>query len=396
MTQRAWLVSGGLVVLAGIVAWRVVGPGHGVHGHFSMGGASAAEVVESLVNAPFSVVEVGRVSMPTGLAEPPAGPPGLWVLEQPGVIQRLAPGGKTTVLDIHSRVASGGETGLLGLAFHPGWPGDPRVFLNYTADGKRGLHSVVSSFRTPDQGATLDPSSERVVLTYDQPYRNHNSGSMQFGPDGMLFIAIGDGGSGGDPKGHGQDRSTWLGSILRIDVASQPYAIPADNPFVDANGAPVDARILPEIWAYGVRNPWGMHFDGAALWFADVGQDAYEEVNRGVRGGNFGWNYKEASHCYARKTCTGDFVEPVAEYGRDLGSSVTGGVVFHDPRIAGLDGKYVFADFATGRFFAVKATGGPLEKLVESKIHPSTFGRDREGRVYVTDYVSGAVLRIEP
>lgn len=400
MTRRAWYLLGALVVLAPVAVWRVLSQPGGIHGHFGMGGASAAEVAESLTDAPFSVSEVARVSFPTALAEPPAGPAGLWVAEQTGTIQRLNAAGPALVLDIHLQVASGGETGLLGMAFHPAWPSDPRVFLNYTADGKdvvtakkRGLHSVVSSFRSADGGQTLDPASESVVLTYDQPYSNHNSGSMQFGPDGMLYIAIGDGGSGGDPKGHGQDLGTWLGSILRVDVATLPYAVPADNPFA---GGEANASIRPEIWAYGVRNPWGMHFDGDVLWFADVGQDAYEEVNRGVRGGNYGWNLKEAGHCYARTTCPGEFVEPVAEYGRALGSSVTGGVVFRDPAVPKLVGKYIFADFATGHFFAVPAGGGPLEKLVKSKVHPSTFGRDRAGRVYVSDYLSGAVLLIGP
>lgn len=403
MTRRAWYLLAALVLLVPVAVWRVMSQPGGVHGHFGVGGASAAEVAESLANAPFSVTEIARVNLPTALAEPPAGPIGLWVVEQAGIIQRLGTSGPVVALDIHTRVSSGGETGMLGIAFHPDWPGDPRVFINYTADGKdvvtgkkRGLHSVVSSFRSADGGVSLDPSSESVVLTYDQPYSNHNSGSLQFGPDRMLYIAIGDGGSGGDPEGHGQDRSTWLGSILRVDIATPPYTVPKDNPFAPGNGAAADPTILPEIWAYGVRNPWGMHFDGDVLWFADVGQNQLEEVNRGVRGGNYGWNIKEASQCYDRPSCTGDFVEPVAEYGRALGSSVTGGVVFRDPALPGLLGKYVFADFATGHFFAVKATGGRLEKIVQSKIHPSTFGRDRAGNVYVTDYLSGAVLRMGP
>lgn len=402
MTRRAWFLLGALVLLAPIAVWRVRSQPGGIHGHFGVGGASAAEVAESLSNAPFSVNEVGRVEFPTALAEPPAGPAGLWVVGQAGTIHRLTAAGSFVVFDIHERVASGGETGMLGMAFHPAWPTDPRVFLNYTADGKdvvtgkkRGLHTVVSSFRTADGGQTLDPASESVVLTVDQPYSNHNSGSLAFGPDGMLYIAIGDGGSGGDPKGHGQDRSTWLGSILRVDVATSPYAVPVDNPFVAGSGQGADPAVLPEIWAYGVRNPWGMHFDGDVLWFADVGQDQFEEVNRGVRGGNYGWNLKEASHCYERATCPDEFVEPVAEYGRSLGSSVTGGVVFRDPTVPKLVGKYIFADFAFGYFFAVPAGGGPLEKLVQSKIHPSTFGRDRAGKVYVTDYLSGAVLRMD-
>jgi glucose/arabinose dehydrogenase len=237
-------------------------------------------------------------------------------------------------------------------------------------------------------GASADPASEVEILSFDQPYSNHNSGPLAFGPDGMLYIAVGDGGSGGDPQGHGQDRSDWLGSILRVDVTTAPYTVPADNPFVGTAG------VLPEIWAYGVRNPWGMHFDGATLWFADVGQDTWEEINQGVRGGNYGWNVREGKHCYASATCSdAGFVAPLAEYGHDLGASVTGGTVYRGPKIPELDGRYVFADFASGRLWTLQ--GAEMKLVGALDANPSTFGTDREGRLYIGDY-RGALRRFDP
>jgi glucose/arabinose dehydrogenase len=392
-TRRTWLLAA-LLVVSAVGAWRFRAGGHGVHGHFSLTSATAAEVADSLKGAPFSVKELARVPGPTAIAEPPAGPAGLWVASQPGRLMRIAGATPTVALDIESRVASGGEMGLLGLAFHPNWPADPRLFVNYTSTAG-GQHSVVASFRTLDGGATVDPTSETLVIRYDQPYSNHNSGSLVFGADGMLYVAIGDGGAGGDPHGTGQDRSDLLGSILRLDVSVAPYRIPADNPFVRPDGT-TEPGVRGEIWAFGVRNPWGMHVDGPTVWFSDVGQDAWEEVNRGVPGGNYGWNWKEGTHCFERAACAGAFVEPVAEYAHSEGRSVTGGVVFHDPAIPALDGKYVFADFVTGQFFAVPAAGGKMERVTGSPTHPSAFGRDRAGRVYMADYATGAILRFEP
>lgn len=390
MNRKTLLLAGLVVVFAGAIWFQRSHLEHGVHGHFSIGGATAAEIEASLATAPFTVVEVARVAGPTAIAEPPGGPVGLWIAGQSGLLHRLSTSGTLTALDIRKRVTSGGELGLLGMAFHPKWPDDPRVFLNYTTEGPSGLRSIVASFRTNDGGLTVNPDTEVLVITYDQPYSNHNSGSMQFGPDGMLYVAVGDGGSGGDPKKTGQNRQDLLGSILRLDVTTAPYTVPPDNPFVG------EAGVRGEIWAYGLRNPWGMHFDAETLWFSDVGQNAYEEVNRGVRGGNYGWNHKEGTHCYERPTCAGNYIEPMAEYDRQSGTSVTGGVVFRNSLFPSLDGKFVFADFTTGLFFAVPAAGGKLERLVESKIHPSTFGRDRNGAVYVSDYGSGAILRMDP
>jgi glucose/arabinose dehydrogenase len=334
----------------------------------------------------FRVVPVA--TQPTALAAPPAGPDILWVTEQAGRLLRLEAGGPVLALDLTSRVQSGGETGLLGLAFAPEWPTDPRVFVNYTFIDSGQLSTKIASFRSVDGGLTLDPASEVAVLVVAQPWSNHNSGPLAFGPDGMLYVALGDGGAGGDPRGTGQDRSDLLGSLLRLDVRTAPYTIPADQPFTARSAA------RPEVWAYGVRNPWGMHFDGDVLWFADVGQNRWEEVNRAVAGGNHGWNRMEGTHCFDTSPCTGDFIAPVAEYGHDEGASVTGGLVYRGPSIPRLDGKYVFADFATGRFFAVPAAGGPLERLGKTELNPSAFGRTRDGRLFVAHY-GGQVLRID-
>ena len=337
----------------------------------------------------FRLTRVAAVEQPTALATPPAGPDVLWAAEQAGRLLRLDATGPALALDLHDRVTSGGETGLLGFAFAPNWPTDARVFVNYTTTKGGQLFTRIASFRSADGGRTLEPASEATVLQVAQPWSNHNGGPLQFGPDGMLYVALGDGGSGGDPRGTGQDRSDLLGSILRLDVSAAPYAIPTGQPFA------ADATVRPEVWAYGVRNPWGMHFDGATLWFADVGQDRWEEVNRGVAGGNYGWNRREGRHCFAASPCPGTFVEPVAEYGHDEGASVTGGLVYRGPSIPGLDGKYVFADFATGRFFAVSPSGGPTERLGDSGLNPSSFGRTREGRMYVAHY-GGEVYRVDP
>lgn len=334
---------------------------------------------------PFRLEEVAKIDNPTAIVEPAAGPAGLWVTEQAGRVWRLGEGAPTTVLDIRSKVDSGGEKGLLGLAFAPRFPEDPRVFVNYTYTASGQLSTRVASYRW--DGTKLDPASEVEVLSFDQPWSNHNGGGLVLGPDGMLWIGVGDGGSGGDPRRTGQDPSDWYGSVLRIDVSTPPYKVPPDNPFVGRAG------YAPEVWAYGIRNPWGIHFDGDTLWFADVGQDKWEEVDRGKKGGNYGWSVKEGTHCFRASPCEGDFVEPVAEYGHDEGQSVTGGVVYRGPSVPAIDGKYVYADFASGRFWALDPSGGKPTRLGDGDLNPSTFGRDRAGRLYVGDY-RGRVLRV--
>lgn len=347
--------------------------------------------------AGLQLVEVARVASPTAIAAPPGPGTTLYVTEQAGRIWRLdgarTKAKATRVLDISDRITSGGETGLLGLAFHPQWPEDPRIFVNYTHKETGKLRTRIASFRLPTPDGVVDPASEVEILGFDQPYSNHNSGALVFGPDGMLYVGVGDGGSGGDPQGHGQNLGDWLGSLLRVDVSATPYGVPPDNPFVGREGA------LPEIWAYGVRNPWGMHFDGATLWFADVGQNTYEEINRGEKGANYGWNRLEASHCFKATTCDqAGLTPPVTEYDHTVGNSVTGGLVYRGPSIPVMDGRYVFADFATGVLWALPTTAEPgstAERLGTLGLNPSTFGEDGQHQLYIGDY-GGKIVRVAP
>lgn len=341
---------------------------------------------------PFRLQKVGSARGPTAIAVTPAGL--LLVAEQAGTIIGIDPttGKSRSIITIPS-VSSGGETGLLGLALSPGWPADPRVYVNYTVRPEAGLRTVVAWIDAPVEGAA-DPTSLVEVLSFAQPYSNHNSGSLAFGPDGSLYIGVGDGGSGGDPEGHGQDTTDWLGSILRVSVGPgieppHAYAIPVDNPFV---GKP---EFLPEIWAYGVRNPWGMHFDRGGdhkLYFADVGQDAWEEVNIGVAGGNYGWNKLEGTHGFpSGEPGTVGTVPPLAQYSHQVGASVTGGVVCRDASLPSLVGTYLFADFATGVFFGYR--DGVSSRLASTELHPSTFADGPNGEVYVADY-TGTIYRL--
>lgn len=330
--------------------------------------------------SPIPLTRVAEVESPTGIVPAPGKSGAVWVTSQPGRILEVSDQGATVVLDIHTRVKSGGEMGLLGLAIK----GD-RLVVNYTFQDGNGLHTRIAAYTIA--AGKADPASEVSLLEYDQPWSNHNSGAMDVGPDGMLYLGVGDGGSAGDPRGTGQRRDDFLGSILRIDVSTTPYTVPADNPFVGQEG------VRPEIWAYGVRNPWGMHFDGDTLYFADVGQNKWEEVNRGVKGGNYGWNVKEGTHCFSTTPCTGDFVEPLADYGRDLGASVTGGVVYRGPSVPALDGKYLYADFAFGNLWALPLPSGAPTLVGKLDANPSTFGVDDQRRVYIGDY-RGVIWRI--
>lgn len=339
---------------------------------------------------PFRGVPVGSVPHPTAIVAPPADPAALYVTEQEGRIWRLAGGGTSVVLDVQARIKSGGETGLLGLAFAPDWPSDPRAFVNYTYEAGGALRTRVASFRVDPGTHVADPTSEVEVLSFEQPYSNHNGGGLVFGSDRMLYIGVGDGGSGGDPEGHGQDLGDWLGSILRVDVRTPPYTVPPDNPFVGRPG------VKPEIWAYGVRNPWGMSMDGDTLWFADVGQNKWEEVNVGQAGANYGWNRMEGTHCFKSASCDrAGLTLPVGEYGHDVGASVTGGVVYRGKELPALHGAYLYADFATGRFFAVSPPADPVP-LGKLALNPSCFGRDSAGTLYVGDYSQGVIFRAEP
>jgi len=345
-----------------------------------------------------------------GLAAPigTASAPGGWVLvnEQAGRVVAVHPGRgeRGTTLDIRDRVLGEGERGLLGLTLHPDWPDDGRAFVHYSDRNGDTVLSEFTGSQDGDAAPILDPAAERVLLAVAQPFANHNGGQLAFGPDGYLWFGLGDGGSGGDPLGHGQNPSTLLGAILRLDV-SEPggYTIPGDNPFADGAGG------APEVFLYGLRNPWRFSFDPdtGALWIADVGQNAYEEIDRihpeADAGANLGWNLMEAAHCFADAACSSDgLVLPVTEYGHDLGCSVTGGHVYRGGAIDGLRGWYLFSDYCSGLLFGIRsdaevpADGSALAPriLLETGRSISSFGTDEDGELYVTDIGGGLLSRI--
>lgn len=333
---------------------------------------------------------------PVGITAAPGG----WLLvsEQRGRVLALDPdsGEQAEVVNLSDRIRSGGEQGLLGLALHPDWPADARAFVHYSDASGNTVISVLSGAQSGDGPPTLDPGSERVLLQVTQPYTNHNGGQLSFGPDGYLYIGLGDGGSGGDPHGHGQNPATLLGSILRVDASGDAFAIPPDNPFADGGGA-------PEVFLIGLRNPWRFSFDPLTdlLWIGDVGQGSFEEINRvdpATDGGaNLGWNLMEGAHCYVSGCSPDGLVLPVTEYGRDLGCSVTGGYVYRGSAIADLAGWYLFGDYCSGNVFGVRsdatATTAP-RVLIASFARISAFGEGTDGELYLADINGGAIYRI--
>jgi len=331
----------------------------------------------------------------------------LFIVEKAGRIQVLQDGALAPepFLDITDRVGSdGSEQGLLSVAFHPEYAANGAFYVDYTdLDGD----TVVSRFTvSPGHPDRADPASEAVLLGVDQPYPNHNGGLVLFGPDGAFYIGLGDGGSGGDPEGHAQNLETLLGSVLRLEVdPTAPgdgalYSIPADNPFLTTAGA------LPEIWAYGLRNPWRFSFDRETgdFYLADVGQNVYEEVNfrsaEELGGENYGWPMREGLHCFpaADECATANLVEPVAEYSHDTGGcSVTGGYVYRSANVPALTGVYLFADYCSGLLWGLGRDDSGAWRLanpIETGLNISSFGEDAVGEVYVLD-LNGGVYRIE-
>lgn len=323
----------------------------------------------------------------------------LYVIEQPGRIKVVVDGEiqDRPFLDILPAVDdSASERGLLGLAFDPEYPQVDDLYLNYTGAGGR---TIISRMSLSGDGQRADPDSEEVLLTIDQPYANHNGGSIVFGPDNMLYIGTGDGGRAGDPLGAGQRLDILLGKILRLDVRGQEtYRIPPGNPFLGI----ADAE--PEIWDYGLRNPWRISFDHATgdLYIADVGQNSWEEVNfePSFSGGgrNYGWNLREGRHPYAQGEAQG-LVDPVTEYANgQFGCSVTGGHVVRDERLPDWQGVYIFGDYCSGRIWGlVRDPSGRWmsEQLYDSDWNISSFGIDPQGRLYLVNY-SGALYRLDP
>jgi len=300
-------------------------------------------------------------------------------------------------------VAVSGEGGLLGMAFHPNFPVTPQVFLSYTRPGPDAQHpltTVISRFTSPDGGATLDPASEQQILTLDQPFTNHNGGHIAFDRFGQLFIGLGDGGDANDPQNHGQNVATLLGAMLRIDVDGVPaagknYAIPVDNPFAGGGGA-------PEIFAWGLRNPWRWSFDRGSgrLWLGDVGQGAWEEVDVIERGGNYGWAICEGAHLRGTSAAcaSAGLVDPITEYDHSYGCSITGGYVYRGANIPGLFGVYLFGDFCLGTIWALREIAGapPLVvPAISSGLSVVSFAESLAGEVFVVDF-GGTLHRIIP
>ena len=329
----------------------------------------------------------------------------IFVVEQAGRIRILDNGvvQSTPFLDIASRVACCGEQGLLSVAFPPGFAAKGYFYLNYTRtpDGA----TVVARYRvSADTANAADPASEEIVLTVSQPFANHNGGQLAFGPDGYLYIGMGDGGSGGDPLNNGQTPGTLLGKLLRIDVESGavPYGIPPTNPFLGMGG------YRPEIWALGMRNPWRFSFDRGTgdLFIGDVGQGNFEEIDfqpAGDPGGrNYGWNIMEGDSCYPIGTvgCIQiGLALPVFVYDHSLGCSVSGGHVYRGSEFPSLQGVYLFGDFCSGRIWGLRKNGAGWETTVlidpgNPPLNITTFGEDEAGNIYVVNYANGELLKI--
>ncbi|MBL1214711.1 MAG: T9SS type A sorting domain-containing protein [Ignavibacteriae bacterium] len=355
---------------------------------------SQLQIVEAFPNLNFS--------SPVDIQNAGDGSNRIFVVEQSGIIKVFDNDPEVTstteFLDIKNRVSSGGEMGLLGLAFHPQFPDSPYFYVDYTAGNPR--RTVISKFSLSSANAG-DPNSEEILLEVPQPYSNHNAGQIVFGPDNFLYISMGDGGSGGDPQNNGQNRATLLGNILRIDIDKKDdgldYSIPEGNPFYQNNEG-----IAEEIFAYGLRNVWRFSFDSMTneLWAADVGQNKWEEINIIESGKNYGWRITEGNHCYNPATgCDFTGIElPVWEYDHSDsgGYSITGGYVYHGADANELTDKYVYADYITGNIWALSKVGDDFENelLFNTSYNVSTFGVDEQNELYFASY-NGKIYKFE-
>ncbi|MGQ0835055.1 MAG: PQQ-dependent sugar dehydrogenase [Gammaproteobacteria bacterium] len=343
---------------------------------------------------------------PVAMLQAPGDATRWFVVEQAGVVRVFDNVANVTVsttfVNITSGVRSGGELGLLGMAFHPAWsPTNRRVFLSYT-NGTNPLVSRISEFTADASGITLDPASERILLVINQPETNHNGGGIAFGPDGFLYIGMGDGGGGGDMHGtigNGQNLMTLLGKMLRIDVSpASGYMIPPANPFATnpqcgVNGS--GAQNCPEIFAYGFRNPWRWSFDRTTgeLWVGDVGQNLWEEASRVTINGNYGWRCREGAHSF-NTNCGGaqNLIDPVVEYGHAVGFSITGGYVYRGAAFPTLQGRYVFGDFG-GRIWNIARDTAPTldvtnttAPVLATGLSISSFAEGNDGELYVVHH----------
>lgn len=361
---------------------------------------------------------------PVAMLQAPGDSSRWFVVEKSGIIRVFSNSPTVTMtqmqvfLDIRDRVVQLGqcECGLLGIAFHPNFAINRRVYVNYI-DRSTPLRSVTSEFTSFDGGRTLASNFERVLLTVNKPADNHNGGQLNFGPDGFLYLGLGDGGGGGDPGENAENLTRLLGKMLRIDVDSQPggqpYGIPSDNPFVgnsrcNLNGA--GSQNCPEIYALGFRNPWRWSFDRQTgeQWVADVGQGSWEEINIVTRGGNYGWDHREGAHCFEPSAgCrTVGLIDPVAEYDRSMGFSITGGYVYRGTQSTSLVGRYIFADFGSGMIASLTPGAGGTYTITQhvrpgmapsgapGPLSISAFGESNDGELHVLDFASGRIYRL--
>ena len=354
-------------------------------------------VATSALGQPKLVMKLIAAGLDQPLAITNAGDERLFVTFQPGQI--VIVGRSTPFLDIHTLVSCCNERGLLSVAFHPHYLQNRFFYVDYTnVNGNTVIARYTTLVTDPNRA---DSSSAIILMTIPQPYANHNGGQLQFGPDGYLYIGMGDGGSGGDPENRAQNLNSLLGKILRIDVDSaSPYAVPATNPFLNNSAA------RGEIWAYGVRNPWRFSFDRHTgdLWIADVGQDKYEEVDwqpaASSGGENYGWRYMEGLHCYnPGSNCpTAGLTMPVIEYTHDNGNcSITGGYRYRGEKYARMSGMYIYGDYCTGIIWgATPQRDGSVttQLLLDTTMQISSFGEDVNGELYVADIKGGAVYQL--
>lgn len=323
----------------------------------------------------------------------------LFIVERAGTVRIFADGAllPALFLDIRDRVGSQGlEQGLLGLAFHPNYPANGRFFVYYTGSVGR---SVLSRFQVTSDPNLADAASEVVLLTVDQPAQNHNGGMIAFGPDGFLYVGLGDGGASNDRFGNGQNLGTMLGALLRLEVdVGDPYGVPGGNPFFNVPGA------RPELWAYGLRNPWRFSFDRASgdLYIADVGQNRFEEVHvqpAGSPGGeNYGWPIMEGRHCFQSNDCSASGLQlPAMEYDHSQGCSITGGYVYRGAAFPALTGAYFYGDYCSGRIWALSRDiegRWASHDMLDTELSISSFGEDEAGEVYVLDLNGGTAYRL--
>ncbi len=343
---------------------------------------------------------------PLLMLQPPGDSTTWFVVEQGGVIRAFendsAVATSRVFADLSAIVDSGpSEAGLLGMAFHPDYATNRQVYLSFTVTGAP-LISRIERVTSNDGGLTLDLATRALLLSIPQDFGNHNGGNIAFGPDGLLYAGFGDGGSGGDPNNRAQTPSNLLGTLVRIDVDSAtPYGVPGDNPFA---GNPLctqgfGAAACPEIFAFGLRNPWRWSFDTVTgdLFAGDVGQNSFEEIDRITIGNNYGWNIREGANCFNASQCvTAGLIDPIHEYGRSDGASVTGGYVYRGPSVPALIGRYVFADFISGRIWSIDSAAQnlvPSDLLLESGLSIASFGQSNAGELYIVHY-GGTLHRI--